>query len=956
MRIQSSYRRVIALFLALVFMLSFARPAVVFAEDSPPTEPAPVVEETQTTPTEDQVVPTEVPAQPTEESAALVEEQVAPTEGPAAPVEEQMTPAEVMAALPEGVDLNIVDENGETLPLASSEAAEVLLMPDPSYVCDGGTHAGTQNFVSINAAIADMATCISGGGTVGDGGKLTVAAGTFTEDVVFDNRTLTGFTSIVGAGSGLTFLNGSMESLFLTNFLFQGFTVNNVASDYINFVGQNGTISLNDINSDVSITLANGVPGPGNTESYVLTDVNVSNPNGYGIYIDSGDSATLTHVTANNNYFDGADIYDLYNLTVQGNENGDSSFDGNGMEGLNIEYVVSEDPENPGLIDISDTSASDNDGIGLSIIDSCDTPEESETEICADIAIDNVTMDDNDSAGLWIEQAGDVSITDSTVNGNNQYDDDYVNGIFDAQDVTITNSHFENNGSNEGEYYGYGLIVDWGEYDDNYFDAVDSINAPGDMTVSGSFFNGNEEEGLIYNGWYCSEWYYGEFYTSCDNWEYGEDTTVDISDTEMRNNGERGVEVYAAGTSLMDGLTLDANGWDNIGIFDVDDVTITDTVTTDSYCDGIYTSGNGDITLSGITSTGNGWGDGCTGAYLEDTWGDIDISDSTFNNNSSAGLNIEYTEGNTYIENVTAMGNGFYHGEGEYSDNSDGTGIYLYDLYGDATITDSTVNKNYYGVYIEEIEGNVTLTKVDANGNEENGLYIEGYDGEQNVEIYCSNVKGNGSGIYTDYVYDVTLSGVTATGNGDFDMDLNYDGELIELSGCKPADAKEKEKEIIPEGKIVPVNGGESVPLECSYIWTMLVLPEQSEAKFDGFCGLNASFNHIPGESLPGEVPDGYTYVGGYSDGVGGAFGVIPNSGHAQLSLVIPESVLGKELVVLFWDAGASKWVEIPAAGNEGSFSASDPVMKVLSGVKVSGDGKVNFSGNFTGTFVVVSK
>jgi hypothetical protein len=480
MRIQSSYRRVIALFLALVFMLSFARPAVVFAEDSPPTEPAPVVEETQTTPTEDQVVPTEVPGQP----AALVEEQVAPSEGPVQPteepaamVEEQMTPAEVMAALPEGVDLNIVDENGDTLPLVSSEAAEVLLLPDPSYVCDGGTHAGTQNFGSINAAIADMATCISGGGTVGDGGKLTVAAGTFTEDVSFDNRTLTGFTSIVGAGSGLTFLNGSMESLFLTNFLFQGFTVNNVASDYINFVGQNGNISLNDINSDVSITLANGVPGPGNTESYVLTDVNVSNPNGYGIYIDSGDSATLTHVTANNNYFDGADIYDLYNLTVQGNENGVSSFDGNGMEGLNIEYVVSIDPDNPGLIDISDTSASDNDGIGLSIIDSCDTPEESETEICADIALDNVTLNDNDSAGLWIEQAGDVSITDSTVNGNNQYDDDYVNGIFDAQDVTITDSHFDNNGSSEGEYYGYGLIVDWGEYDDNYFDAVDSINA-----------------------------------------------------------------------------------------------------------------------------------------------------------------------------------------------------------------------------------------------------------------------------------------------------------------------------------------------------------------------------------------------------------------------------------------------------------------------------------------------
>jgi parallel beta-helix repeat protein len=419
----------------------------------------------------------------------------------------------------------------------------------------------------------------------------------------------------------------------------------------------------------------------------------------------------------------------------------------------------------------------------------------------------------------------------------------------------------------------------------------------------------------------------------------------------MRYNDGGGVVVYNAGSVIMDDLTLDANGESNIFIDTVDDVTITDTVTTNSYENGIYIDDGGDITLSGITSNWNGWGNDRAGVYLDDSWGDIDISDSTFEGNY-IGLSTADTWGDIFLDHVIVSGTGF---EGFTSM----VGVYLYETNGNITISDSTVNDNSYGVYLESPYSNITLTNVEINGNGDLGLSIKYGSGEENVEIVCSNVNDNGSGIYIDDVNDVTLSGVTATGNDEYDMDLHYDGELIELTGCKGAAQKEKEKEkdeTAPEGKIVPVNGGENVPLDCGYLWTMLVLPEDSRAKFAGFCDMNAVFNHLPVESLPGEVPDGHTFVAGYSDSVEGSSGVMPNSGSAKLSLVVPGTESGKELVVLFWDAGAGKWVVVPMKGNEGSFSASDPAMEVLTGVQISSDGKVTFSVNFTGTFVVASK
>ena len=149
------------------------------------------------------------------------------------------------------------------------------------------------------------------------------------------------------------------------------------------------------------------------------------------------------------------------------------------------------------------------------------------------------------------------------------------------------------------------------------------------------------------------------------------------------------------------------------------------------------------------------------------------------------------------------------------------------------------------------------------------------------------------------------------------------------------------------------MQGGEQVNVDCGYSWTELDMKPGDKARFDGFCGISASFDAVAEASLPGKLPDGYTFGSGYTESVvGAANGIIPNGGTAELSLVVPE---GKTPVVFYWDAGASKWVEVPMAGSEGSFSASDAGMQVLSGVSLSG-GMAHFTVNFTGTFIVVYK
>jgi hypothetical protein len=499
---------------------------------------------------------------------------------------------------------------------------------------------------------------------------------------------------------------------------------------------------------------------------------------------------------------------------------------------------------------------------------------------------------------------------------------------------------------NDHEYSGYGLVIDWGEWfegDYGYlFDEEPIRNAPGDLTVSeDSHFNGNYDVGLVYDGFYCNEWYAGE----CDGyWDYSYNTTLDISDSEFSSNGERGLDIGGAGDVILDGLTLDNNGWDNISVWEVDGyLSISDTTTTNSYCDGIYLHDIYDISLSDITSTGNGWGDYCTGLLVEDS-DYVSIEDSTFNNNMAVGIDLEYIDGDISFDNVKANQNGYY-GEDETDDyafgiylqevygdftaskvtasGNLGDGLYMEYLYGDATISDSTFNNNdYYGIYYssesyqsggvgegglttKSLGGNVYLTNVTVEGNGSDGadLYVNG-----NLEITCSSFKNNGDYAISAGVYgNATFSGVSTTG----EVRVKVGGEFIELAGCvKVGGAAEGSGSGM--GYKQGVGDDSQVSFNCdSYLGLQLTLPLGDFVKIP--CGSNGSTGDYSASALSlaeGSLPaaPAGTFISAFEFTISDA--QYAGSILVSFKLEAGESTEGYQ--IMFWDG--TTWVSVGGA------------------------------------------
>jgi hypothetical protein len=984
----------------VVFAVSMAVPRAVYAEDDPTQEPqvqetavqdtgstpeltpeptdAPVVDPTEE-PADPTMVPTEVQAE--DEQPPVVEEPQtdpdvsAPEGGDGGDGSEPETPVEVIEQLPEGVDLVVLDENGEPVPLISTEAEEIIALPDPSYTCSNGVE---RNFDSINEAIADMTTyCIGGGNQVN--GSLTIAAGTFNEVVVL-NTAIAGFTSIVGAGSGATTVSSltlldqsamSITGLNILNYLMlNGLGTGDLALEDITLFNSSydGIISVSQSDWDHDITLTDVIVD-GDTDG---SDYGTDNS---GISTLNGDEVTLTNVQSYHNET-GAILDGANSVLVQQTGDGISAFDNNLVNGINVSEVYYEDqllgqPVTPGPgVVIQDTSIDGNGDVGLV------------GQLLYDgITLDNVTIDDNGDAGLLLETTGDVTITDSSVSGNNWDVDELYNTIYDAQDVTISDSHFDDNGDAEDEIGGFGLVVDWGDYFDEMSFDTEGENESGDLTVTDSTFSNNTEVGLVYDGeYYVTDdgWYNGDSDVSLDgvtaNSNGAENIIifnaddVDVNDTTVNDSGQtygdgRGLNIDDVDNVTISNLTASGNAWDNIGVGDFDSVSITDTTTTDSYCDGIYLYDGYDVFMNHVNSNDNGWGDGCTGALLEDIYGDITVNNSEFSGNNYAGFEMSYTDGNHTFENVEMVNNG----DPEDPDSDYGYGLISEYSYGDFDISNSTFDENMTGIALFDAEeGTLTIEDTTMNGNEFTGLVVisgdvgAGFlennpDGpELAVNITCSSASNNGAGIVLLGVGDVKLDGVTYTGNDEFDLIVDNNGQYVELSGCKGSSGGTPDK---PSGKIVDVTGDQLVPVDCDYAWTKLIIDNGDYARFEGFCDLNAKFTHIESTSLPGALPEGYTYAGGFGAVIQGLdTTVIPDSGYASLSLVQPTGLEGKSLVILYWDAGAGKWIEVPVVGSEGSFDASNPAMKVLSGVKIGADGKIDFSVNFTGTFIIVTK
>jgi len=102
-----------------------------------------------------------VEAEPTQPPTEMALEET-PVPAEATPVLEEATPiAEILTQVPESTDVVVIDEDGNTVPLATEEAAEIVQVVDPMWCPEGVLPGGpgcTTNFSSISALITNMVT------------------------------------------------------------------------------------------------------------------------------------------------------------------------------------------------------------------------------------------------------------------------------------------------------------------------------------------------------------------------------------------------------------------------------------------------------------------------------------------------------------------------------------------------------------------------------------------------------------------------------------------------------------------------------------------------------------------------------------------------------------------------------------------------------------------------------
>jgi hypothetical protein len=438
------------------------------------------------------------------------------------------------------------------------------------------------------------------------------------------------------------------------------------------------------------------------------------------------------------------------------------------------------------------------------------------------------------------------------------------------------------------------------------------------------------------------------------------------------NNSGDGVYVHCAQDVTIQNAMGSSNNY-GIEVEGTDGVvTISDSVFTENTFGGVYLYNldpDSTATLSSVTSTDNG-----QNGLVLNTVGDVEIADSDFSGNANHGL-FGSTINSLTVTNSAFSSNGTDHAKdggivlngilgdvsisGIEAIENLGQGILLTNFAGNIDISDSDLSGNEFsGIYLgseDTTSPQITITNVTSSSNGSSGIYANVVSGDGSMTtLNCSSFSSNGSyGVELYNGVDATLAGVEATANGT-DLIIDYSGTIVTLTGCIGV-SQDKPVVTGPTGHIVPVVSGQSVPVECGYGFTSLVLESGETALFEGFCGSDAAFSQVESGSLPGALTEGRTFISAFTETVDGSTdGIIPDGGSAELNLAAGSNP--SSLAVLYWDAGAKAWVEIPVVGSEGSFSASNPAYKVLTGVTYTADGTARFSVNFTGTFVVVQK
>ncbi len=350
---------------------------------------------------------TEPPAEPPETNEAEEPptefQDESPPESEEPPEEQANTVPEVLEQVPEGTELVIVNDEGEAEPLASLEAAEILVEGDPVWCPEGQVPTpGANGCTASHAGFDDLIVDLTGGTYSGDGVIWVESSYDANEDnaaIVFDgtsgNLANLSNVSVLGGWngtSGSTSLDPTNPSLLDDSLIFNNWTgaVSILNLDFQTADGTNGSlvvetegdISLNNVSVDNNTlgpgasldNCLDGGPGCTGTGDITITDSEFTNNDEDGLVVTSAGDVLITNVTADNNNNDG----------------------------ITLDTGLVPDAD----VKIKDSTASNNGSYGFEISD-----------VGGNLTVKSVSANQNDFDGIAIDNTrGDVAVLNTTVN------------------------------------------------------------------------------------------------------------------------------------------------------------------------------------------------------------------------------------------------------------------------------------------------------------------------------------------------------------------------------------------------------------------------------------------------------------------------------------------------------------------------------------------------------------
>ena len=378
----------------LVMLLSLIFPAsTVFADDTIPPEDTSEVVDTpgvedevdQEPPPEESIDQEPPPEESVDQEPPLeepVDQEPPPEDEPASELEVGTEEESAIAQMPDNIEVVVLDEQGEPVPLASQEAAEIMAVPDPQF-CPTGALPGDGTCSPIRTTIQ---AAVDDAKAAGVAGTVYIQSGTYNETVTIADFTsaltlqgvlgLTPYTELSDPADRPV-INGQIllvdgpdnepgiDSANTANITLADLIIN----DNDNGRGDNPAVFADRNTADLTfINLDLNAPSSGNSGLVVdnhsgnvfLTNVDASGTddigadidnrsgsgnvtvsgstfnqnNNDGLYVRSDGAITLVEVTANQNGDDGADLNNDGFFNTSNIEIVKSTFNGNNDDGL----------------------------------------------------------------------------------------------------------------------------------------------------------------------------------------------------------------------------------------------------------------------------------------------------------------------------------------------------------------------------------------------------------------------------------------------------------------------------------------------------------------------------------------------------------------------------------------------------------------------------------------------